>query len=342
MRALALTLSAALITGCASLEDCGGAGGTSVPKVRSSTTRMPLANISAASARFAPFAAMSALVYEEGEGCKHPRLLTTGDELRNTLARAGWSQYSPNAVKFPECDDELGMFVRVWQRKSESTTEYTIVFRGTGKGAQDWFNGNLWWFKRFLPGNDQYASSRDFAKRLIEQAERENLEDSEKGPIVFYTAGHSLGGGLAQNVLYSFPDKVSQAFAFDSSPVTAYSEQNEATRVRGCACNEAILGTEARVYRVYESQEVLSWLRYLFKLVLPLNRHIQEVRFDFNVGHSIEQLAGSMKREAGERPLGVRDDWWHGKPDQEGRDCSAVFAERLKASCSMSAPVCPR
>jgi hypothetical protein len=333
--------AALLLAGCTTIEDCGGAlGNKDEPRIRSSTVRMLLADPAAASARFSPYAAMAALVYEEAPDCRHALPpVAHKDALLRLLADAGWKPFTPGPQ--PRCDDDIGTFFRVWTREHADHVEAVLVFRGTKGGARDWITGNLRWFTRFLPGDDQYDRSRAYGRDVIAELRRSHRDPAR--PLRIYTAGHSLGGGLAQNVLYAFPTDVLQAYAFNPSPVTGYADNDDATRRDGCNCRDDALGGEARVYRIYETDEVLAWLRYPLKLALPLNRHIQEVRFNFGDGHSMSGLAKGMADAARGRPPGERGPWWRGKPAGDGRNCTAAFDAAIRSTCALSNSgyVCP-
>ncbi len=150
----------------------------------------------------------------------------------------------------------------------------------------------------------------------------------------FYAAGHSLGGGLAQNVFYRYPEDFWQVYAFDSSPVTGYADNDPSEKKSSCDCRMDELGGEVRVYRIYETDEVLAFFRGPLKLINPLSRHIQEVRFSFDVNHSISGLAKGMIDNAGADSLRGRTAWWLGRDEEDGRICTALFNERLEESCN--------
>lgn len=329
-----LALAVVAIAGCTTIEDCGDVlGNKDDPRIRSSAMRMLLAEPAAASARFAPYAAMAALVYEEAPQCEDPRVVERKPELLKFLQDGGWRQ-DDGIAGLPACDDEIGMFYRVWVRESEAHREVVLVFRGTKDGLDDWVDGNLRWVTRFLPGEDQYVRSRKVAAALIEHLRTSTAGGAPAKPLRLYSAGHSLGGGLAQNVLYAYPRDFVQAFAFDPSPVTGYADNDIPERQAGCDCKWDALDGEARVYRVYETDEVLAWLRFPLKLVLPLNRHIQEVRFNTGGGHSIATLASGMARAATSQPAAEGSEWWAGKPDARGNSCTQRYRELLRTSCA--------
>ncbi len=145
------------IGGCTHLavEDCGGEVlGDNKPRIRSSHFRMFLANLPAASERFVEYAAMSSLAYAEDQDCGTAlpeRKISPEDreDLEGILSTRGWKEIS-NPLWIPPCEDDVGLYFRVWERNSKGTKEVTISFRGTW-GFRDWVYGNMHWLTRFLP-----------------------------------------------------------------------------------------------------------------------------------------------------------------------------------------------
>jgi pimeloyl-ACP methyl ester carboxylesterase len=331
--------------GCVLIKDCGGVlGNKTDARIRSSKVRMLLEDPPAAYARFAPYAAMAALVYEEAPDCKHRLPPVEHRELLSaTLDQGGWHR-DDTVPGLPRCDDDIGTFFRVWTKEHSDHLEVVVVFRGTKGGLQDWVHGNLRWFTRILPGDDQYERSRQHAAKILDHFKTEARRAPTAKPVRFHSAGHSLGGGLAQNVLYRYPEDFTQAYAFDPSPVTGYGDNEPPQKRASCDCRRGELAGEARVYRLYETDEVLAWIRLPLKLVLPLNRHIQEVRLKVDAGHSMAGLARKMIEGAGTSTLGVRTQWWRGRSDDAGGSCTAAFEKELDRSCSKDnrRDYCPR
>ena len=102
--------------------------------------------------------------------------------------------------------------------------------------------------------------------------------------LEFSATGHSLGGGLAQAVLYEQVNSIdfSQAYAFSPSPATAYTSRIDKSEFAPYILNENY--PEPRIYRIYESYEILSNLRIPHKMIFPPERWINEVRFNFVEG----------------------------------------------------------
>ncbi|MBL8521353.1 MAG: hypothetical protein JNK75_11860 [Betaproteobacteria bacterium] len=351
---VAALMMAATLSGCAAIRDCGDVlGDKENPRIRSSAMRMHLHDLDAAYARFAPYAAMAAVVYHEAPECKHGVGKPDGlpavphhAEILEFLGNAGW-HIDTEAPGQPACDDELGMFFRVFKKAHPTHDEVVVAFRGTKSQAKDWVAGNLVWLTRFFTRDDQYAASARLMRPILDHyalrpAKASNQPASQRREVQFNATGHSLGGGLAQNVFYRYPTSFKQAYAFDPSPVTGYSMGNDAAnRAPSCACDPNGPDGEARIYRIYETDEVLAWVRWPLKLVVPINRHIQEVRLNFDVGHSMAGMAKAMIDKSAGKPLGAGTKWWRQRDHATNlQSCSRQFEGALEASCKREG-VCP-
>lgn len=317
--------------------DCGGVFGNKTDaRIRSSKVRMFLESPERAYTRFTPYAAMSALVYTESKECeKHLPPVEHEDLLLNALDENGWV-LEDKVPGQPKCDDEIGTFFRIWSKDKPNYKEVVIVFRGTKGGFEDWVHGNLRWVTRFLPGEDQYERSREKMQAVFDYFEADTGQVTTSKPIRYNVTGHSLGGGLAQNVFYRYPNHFSQVFAFDPSPVTGFAD-NELSEIKAsCKCLQTELDDEARIYRIYETDEILAWLRGPLKLINPPNRHIQEVRFNLDVSHSMSGLAKGMIESSISDSLKSRKRWWTGRSEEGGRNCTSLFNEMLEQSCDIT------
>lgn len=320
-----------LIQGCTHLEieDCGGeVFGKNEPRIRSSHFRMLLADLPAASNRFAPYAAMSAFAYAENVNCGTTNHKMAGEErakLESELLTRGWQEVK-DVQWVPPCEDEMGLFFRVWKLEAD-TRQIVIAFRGTW-GFKDWVYGNFHWFTRFLPMEDQYSRARASAQRVFN-----HFPDDPHKASHFYTTGHSLGGGLAQHVLYSYPQKIDQALVFDPSSVTA--DQSPINQALGCECSSKTLNDEPRIFRVYDAYEVLSNLRIFHKTFLPPERHIQEVRFPNAASHSMSSLAYYLLSNTN-ADANYSIPWYSGKGHFTSDElCTSAFIRKQRSSCEV-------
>ena len=81
--------------------------------------------------------------------------------------------------------------------------EAVIAFRGTDKDdLGDWIS-NFRWLYRLVPKFDQYAQVQTHITNIVRQIKKHGCS----GPgTQIVTAGHSLGGGLAQQAAYADAD----------------------------------------------------------------------------------------------------------------------------------------
>ena len=348
--ALAAIAAALPLSSCThfAVDDCTEPGGRvlgeDVPRIRSSHLRMKLADSALAAARFLPYAAMSALAYAEDGDCGHPAKIEAParEQLLALLQKPapGWSGWSrvPAAEKVGPCEDASGLFYNVWKRESADAVEVVLAFRGTW-GWRDWLYGNLHWLTRFFI-DDQYPRARAAAGEAIRYFSDGAGRPRDGRPVRILATGHSLGGGLAQTAFYAYPRQVAQVFAFDPSPVTDYREQDVRTQQQACAC-DLVAPPEARIYRFYESYEILTHVRFVHKLFFAPNRHIHEVRFGFPASanpigrHSMVQLAMAMGAESAKPFKG--DKWYAGV----GAECTARFEKEQARSCAVEPGTSP-
>lgn len=342
MKRRAIALVGLLLAGCTAidLQDCpdGSVLGNDVTRIRSSHLRMEIADTASAAARVAPYAIMSAIAYRDGPKCEAGQGVADDvlADLEKRLAASEpegqrWSRV-PELELAGGCEDDTGLLFHVWQRARGGRTDVLLAFRGTS-GQGDWLYGNLWWFSRFFIADNQYTRARSHAAGVIAHFE------ARGGNPRFLATGHSLGGGLAQHVLYAHPRKVVQAIVFDPSSVTGFADLDDDSELEGCACREE-LGPEARMLRVYESYEILSDLRIFHKIFFPPHRHIQELRFAFEdaanpvAQHSMVKLATSLSTAAQGKPAAGYSSPWFANRD---RQCTDRFVDLQARSCKRQA-----
>lgn len=185
-----------------------------------------------------------------------------------------------------------GLHFGIWFNSSKNTA--VISFRGTDD-VLDW-HANLHWFTKIFGINTQYQKVNAAIPKIVKL-----LKSKVNGLKNIHVVGHSLGGGLAQHALYSHVD-ITQAFVFNSSPVTGWNEIDEDMRSKAVAKNI--------VTRIHEDGEILEFFRLLMKVGYTLNPRpnenpfFEEYRFNFKENsdprgtHKMPWLARQMIEKA--------------------------------------------
>jgi hypothetical protein len=224
--------------------------------------------------KFIDFATLSAIVYR--------------DVANNVEPPTGWAP-SPDRQDVVD-DQKTSLYFEVWENALPDTVEVAVVFRGTHEW-KDWWS-NLRWVTRFVPiGWDQYDLTRSEIVKVVARAKQRHRT------VQMVMAGHSLGGGLAQQAAYAHPE-IKQVYAFDSSPVTGFRSVPQPARD---ANRQGIV-----IDRVYERGEILAYVRTFLRKLIPLSLKdpaITEIRFNVTKGdpvqqHSMVKLARGLIRAA--------------------------------------------
>ncbi|MGR3504598.1 MAG: DUF6792 domain-containing protein [Paracoccaceae bacterium] len=144
-------------------------------------------------------------------------------------------------------DDPSGVFYETFLFTSPNSNilEAVIVFRGTeGPSLRDW-SANLSNVTGIEPL--QYRRALQELEKLFEEFQKPQYEG-----LSIYAAGHSLGGGLAQQAGYRF-SQIKAVYAFNSSPVTNWSWM--------ALNNNEITQDWPVIYRLFHTGEALDPLR---------------------------------------------------------------------------------
>lgn len=165
--------------------------------------------------------------------CQAPQLRTDADKSYNMEVGAWY--YLPYALASMNAYEEtttlpLSLYDSGWKFqktlsydsglsadyyfKEGAELEVLLAFRGTrGPNLRDW-NANFSWMTNILPLRNHYHDARPAFEIVREDAARH-----ARGRVVrFLATGHSLGGGLAQYIAFSYP--CVSAAVFNSSCVT--------------------------------------------------------------------------------------------------------------------------
>ena len=224
------------------------------------------------------------------------RACCQGTEPFDTSVWKRWPAF-PSKTLIDEAE-HVGLFFEVFETRTVDQPIVAVVFRGTdGVSWRDWMT-NFRWLLGGLPGwRDQYDVVRgrfgdEFVKALTERLPQ------YRGAPRLVAAGHSLGGGLAQQFAYSIPREgtpvpaVHQVYAFDASPLTGWYSTPEARR--------AANANGLQIARVFEHGEIVAYLRLVFSYLYPpavKDPAVTEARFNFNrswnpfASHSMRALA---------------------------------------------------
>ncbi len=195
---------------------------------------------------------------------------------------------------------ETNLRVEVWSRPNPP--QVAVAFGGTVfTNWKDWI-ANLRWF---IPiHDDEYtAVVKLFGPAFVTEFEKRKNDPawSYVKDAKLYSAGHSLGGGLAQEFAYSLPPsssvpRVAEVYAFDPSPVTGYFSVDSTIRDKN---KEGLV-----IYRIYERGEILAYIRLVTNFFVPppeVDPAVWTIRYAFDHdpnpidSHSIQELACGME-----------------------------------------------
>jgi hypothetical protein len=243
---------------------------------------------------------------EEGKACSLDR--TERLELR------GWDRWRdvPSAELRREAED-ADLQLEIWEKQT-SPPIVAVVFRGTeAQRLRDWVS-NFRWFLRFIPGfRDQYVLVSEKIGAAVLNKIKGELErgNAKYRDVRIVSTGHSLGGGLAQHLAYSFPGikgadgklmpRVSNVYGFDPSPVTGWFSVSRELR------NMNARGLH--IDRVFEHGEILSYIRLILRYLNPPREKdpsIREIRYNFVPSinpfssHSMRLIACELMRANGQ------------------------------------------
>jgi Lipase (class 3) len=236
------------------------------------------------------------------------------------LDLVGWEKWkdvpSPSLIKEA---GEVDLQLEIWEKQSTPAI-IAVAFRGTEfESSGDW-RANFRWFLRFIPGfRDQYmVVSEKVGEEVLQKVKRERDAGSTKySDVRIVSTGHSLGGGLAQHLAYSFPaiktsddklmPRVSAVYGFDPSPVTGwFSVPSELRHANAQGLH---------IDRVFEHGEILAYIRLLLRYVNPPSAKdpsIREIRYNFVPStnpfssHSMRLIACELIRANGQTVTPLR------------------------------------
>jgi len=250
--------------------------------------------IQSIASRFGFMALLSEMVYyrdmgNTGSPCDHstmPRSAMTLSVLGPQSAQGKWERArNTDEVKF--ClDDPSGVFYEtfIYSAPDKGPQEAVIVFRGTeGPSLRDW-TANLSAVTGIEP--QQYRTALTELSKVMAELGGAKYKD-----MSIYAAGHSLGGGLAQQAGYGFKS-IKAVYAFNTSPVTNWSWM---------AINRDIKNNWPVIYRIHHTGEALGPIRNISTAITMTRFN----RYDIGVqlqskstirGHAIDIFACGLAK----------------------------------------------
>lgn len=216
---------------------------------------------------------------------------------KELIPTPGWTAWTDFPTKdLADRSEKAKLFFSVWEfhsgDRNSAATELAIVFRGTqADQRQDWFSNARWFIPTWLRGEDQYVVTRDSVSKEFASEIRRRITDGSLSQNVKVTAvGHSLGGGLAQQLAYAMPaadttnGNLKTVISFNSSPVTGWFSTPNPPR------DDNTKGLV--VDRIFEHGEALSYIRMLINQVIPPHMKDFDVR---DIRFNLEPTAGGVK-----------------------------------------------
>ena len=226
-------------------------------------------------------AMLSAIVYRSEPGVDKAKL--TRKQIEDEEARQryeadlkadGW--WRRGVCNRSSKGDGYGLYFEVWENDRKTPHRIVFAFRGTRSGP-DWA-ANLRWI-RFQKPRDHYLAAREECVPLIDRYYKEGGgKDPHK--LIISTTGHSLGAGLAQEVLYADADKVDHCIAFDPSPITALHDLNSSVKNVYRQQPDRSNFSQYRIIRAYEKGEILMYARNIISLFHKPDTQTLSIEFD--------------------------------------------------------------
>ena len=224
------------------------------------------------------------------------------------LPLPGWFRWTDFPVGDPALEsnaDRQQLFFEVWQKGIPGAI-VAIVFRGTVPNKWQTWQADFRWL---IPlHEDQYTIAAEIlAGAFAKEVGKRITNGSLSKEVQLVSVGHSLGGGLAQEMAYALPSlpgipRITKVYAFNPSPVTGFHSVPPAQR--------DINTKTLEIYRIFEHGEILAYIRLLTSYVIPpsvTDPAISEIRYNFDssfdgvVNHSMAKLACGLLKAAAKK-----------------------------------------
>ena len=242
------------------------------------------------------FALLSQVAYDAARKGRQPG----SRDAAADLAAEGWKRWPAfgQAQGLPTKLEASHLRVEIWVHDTKNCV--AVAFAGTVfTNVKDWLS-NLRWFIPFH--EDEYTETVHvfgpaFVSEFITNI-RPTMKDADS--VVLFCTGHSLGGGLAQQLAYALPacalvPRVKKVYAFDPSPVTGYFSVSRTLRGQN---KKGLL-----IDRIYERGEILAYIRSITNFIhkpSAINAEIRQIRYYLFKGsnpvyrHSIPEFAKKL------------------------------------------------
>jgi len=223
-----------------------------------------------------------ALARDDADFAFHQTVRTWVAQLqaRNWECRFGVVGALPCPPRNPQCRLVGGLEFHVWRRMGSGCREAVIAFRGSDRNDLGDWQSNFRWLHRLNPRFDQYDQVRENIGNIVQRIEAAGCSGAN---VRFVAVGHSLGGGLAEQVGYAHP-KIRYVYAFDPSPVTGFFDVSALVR--------ADYNKGHGIDRAYEAGEILSLPRQILEGIYPpsaCDPRVRIVRFNLLSGTAVTQ-----------------------------------------------------
>jgi len=263
---------------------------------------------------------------ERNEDCqKHANLHPMQKiDTRDASQLPAWRRWNNPAG----CHSGEGLYYETYvYGKADSIERAVIAIRGTENGAdQFWTDWATNFSAVFGIDPSEYQLAREKIQHTIAK-----LRTNPK--VKIYLTGHSLGGGIAQQIAYTEPENfVAATYVFNTSPMTNWS-------FLATQHPSLVLNTDPLIYRIQERGEAAGLLRWVTTRVNFRRYGRSDHEFNFSKEnpvktHAMNLLACNFARLIEKQPSIAEFDY---TPEMADR----VFNDKKNPGINGEEPLCP-